>query len=152
MSKNIGIMEKNFRFLPPRPCPFIAGKNIEVKRMNYLKILEENTKLPKTKIAQILGISKSNYSDLYSDLEKGKILSIKHAIKLSNHFHVSLDYIYSDYITTEDCEKGVVDLTQIVVNAKEYNLLSTYRVMGEKFGIKAQNIFDKLANVLIENF
>ena len=143
-------MEKNFRFLPPRPCPFIAGKNIEVKRMNYLKILEENTKLPKTKIAQILGISKSNYSDLYSDLEKGKILSIKHAIKLSNHFHVSLDYIYSDYITAEDREQGVVDFTQIVVNAGEYDVVSIYRAIGEKLGKGGQDAYREFGNTLLE--
>ena len=105
--------------------------------------------LTQSEMANILNMKQQNYN---REENSETILSIKNALKIANHFHVSLDYIYSDYITTEDCEKGVVDLTQIVVNAKEYNLLSTYRVMGEKFGIKAQNIFDKLANVLIENF
>ncbi len=119
--------------------------------MNSLKFIEEQTKMTKTQLAQILGISKSNYSDLYSDIEKGKVLSIKHAIKLANHFHISLDQIYNDYITPEEREQGVIDFTQIVVNAGEYEIISIYRAIGEKIGKGGQEAYREFGNTLLEN-
>ena len=112
-----------------------------------LKELRTQLNIPLTEMANILEISKGSYWSL----ESGEtIMSIKNALKIANHFHVSLDYIYSDYITAEDREQGVVDFTQIVVNAGEYDVVSIYRAIGEKLGKGGQDAYREFGNTLLE--
>lgn len=74
--------------------------------MNILKHLEETRNLSKLELAKILDISKSNYSDLYRELENNTtILSIKKALKIHEHFGISLEEIYG--ITKEEQEQGL---------------------------------------------
>ena len=103
--------------------------------------------LTQSEMANILNMKQQNYN---REENSETILSIKNALKIANHFHVSLDYIYSDYITAEDREQGVVDFTQIVVNAGEYDVVSIYRAIGEKLGKGGQDAYREFGNTLLE--
>ncbi len=102
--------------------------------MNILQKIEESTKTTKTELAKILEISKSNYSDLYRDIENGTILSIKKALILAKHFNLSLDEIYE--ITPTEKAEGIGNHA-LTLSDEEYDWIEIYsellRIMGEDY-------------------
>ena len=112
--------------------------------------LRKNNNLTQIEFCKILGIAQGNYKRLLDDLKNGKDLKSSIALNISKHFNISLDYIYSNYITSEDREQGVVDFTQIVVNAGEYDVVSIYRAIGEKLGKGGQDAYREFGNTLLE--
>lgn len=116
--------------------------------MNILKYLEETKKYPKSKIYNALEISKSNYSDLYKDLENGKILSIKKALILSEHFRLSLDEIYG--ISKEEQQAGIHATVKIDITPLEDDLLDVFREIGEKLGEPSQRAFIEIGKSILE--
>ena len=113
--------------------------------------LRKNNNLTQIEFCKILGIAQGNYKRLLNDLKNGKDLKSSIALNISKHFNISLDYIYSNYITSEDREQGVVDFTQIVVNAKEYDIISIYRTIGEKLGRGGQIAYRELGQSILDN-
>ena len=113
--------------------------------------LRKNNNLTQIEFCKILGIAQGNYKRLLDDLKNGKDLKSSIALNISKHFNISLDYIYSNYITSEDREQGVVDFTQIVVNAKEYDIISIYRTIGEKLGRGGQIAYRELGQSILDN-
>ena len=113
--------------------------------------LRKNNNLTQIEFCKILGIAQGNYKRLLDDLKNGKDLKSSIALNISKHFNISLDYIYSNYITSEDREQGVVDFTQIVVKAKEYDIISIYRTIGEKLGRGGQIAYRELGQSILDN-
>lgn len=113
-----------------------------------LKNLRENLNVSSVQMAKILGLSNGSYWTL----ENGKtILSIKNALKIANHFHISLDEIYSDLITPEERAEGVTDTMKVAINAMEDNLLTAFRELGEKLGEGAQKGVVQMIQSMVEN-
>lgn len=139
-------MKKNRGFCP-QCLTLNAWQKHKEKTMN-LKDLRKQFGLSQIEMAKILGMKQQNYS---REENGDSILSIKNAIKIANHFHISLDQIYNDYITPEEREQGVIDFTQIVVNAGEYEIISIYRAIGEKIGKGGQEAYREFGNTLLEN-
>ena len=113
--------------------------------------LRKNNNLTQIEFCKILGIAQGNYKRLLDDLKNGKDLKSSIALNISKHFNISLDYIYSNYITSEDREQGVVDFTQIVVSAKEYDIISIYLTIGEKLGRGGQIAYRELGQSILDN-
>ena len=116
-----------------------------------LEELRKNVNLTQIDFCKILGIAQGHYKRLINNLKQGKDLNSSIALNISKHFNISLDYIYSNYITVEDREQGVVDFTQIVVNAGEYDVVSIYRAIGEKLGEGGQEAYRELGQSILDN-
>ena len=113
-----------------------------------LKELREKCNVTLTDMAKILEVTKGSYWKL----ENGEsILSIKNALKIANHFHISLDEIYSDLITPEERAEGVTDTMKVAINAMEDNLLIAFRELGEKLGEGAQKGVVQMIQSMVEN-
>lgn len=118
--------------------------------MNILKHLEETRNLSKLELAKILDISKSNYSDLYRELENNTtILSIKKALKIHEHFGISLEEIYG--ITKEQQEAGLSATTTATITPLEDDLLEVFRTIGENLGEPAQRAFLAIGESIAKN-
>lgn len=67
--------------------------------MFNLEDFRKSKKLNQAEFAKILDTSQR----VYSNIETGdSILSIKNGLKIANHFGLTLDYIYSQYLTTKE--------------------------------------------------
>jgi DNA-binding XRE family transcriptional regulator len=111
-----------------------------------LKELRAKLNVSLTEMANILEISKGSYWKI----ENGdSILSIKNALKISEHFKISLDDIYG--ITKEEQEAGVTATITIPVTAIEDDLLTYFREIGENLGEATQIALVKLFENLADN-
>jgi DNA-binding XRE family transcriptional regulator len=111
-----------------------------------LKELRAKLNVSLTEMANILGITVGSYWKI----ENGdSILSIKNALKISEHFKISLDDIYG--ITKEEQEAGVTSTITIPVTAQEDELLMLFRDIGERIGEGGQRAIIQLCENLLEN-
>lgn len=100
-----------------------------------LKTFRTKQNLKQKDMQQILGMNNiSQYQELEKDIENGKILSIKHALILSERFNISLDDIYE--ITPEEKKAGIGH-HPLTLSDEEYDWIEIrselLRIMGDDY-------------------
>lgn len=110
-----------------------------------LKELRKQKQLTQAEMATILQLNQPAYHRLENS---ESILSIKNALKISQHFGISLDEIYG--ITKEEQEQGVHATITVQITPIEDDLLTAFREIGENLGNTTQlalvKLFEDLAN------
>ena len=111
-----------------------------------LKEFRKNKNLTQTDMAKIMQLNQQAYSRLENS---ESILSIKNALKLSQHFHISLDEIYG--ITQEEHTAGISATTTETITPLEDDLLTIFREIGENLGEAAQRAFLTIGESIAKN-
>ena len=113
--------------------------------MNLKELREKLNTLP-SQMAKILGYTSGSYWSLENS---ESILSIKNALKIHEHFGISLDEIYG--ITEEKQKAGISATDTAVITPLEDNLLEVFRTIGENRGEPAQRAYLAIGESIAKN-
>jgi transcriptional regulator with XRE-family HTH domain len=111
-----------------------------------LKELRKKRQLTQAEMAKILQLNQPAYHRLENS---ESILSIKNALKLHEHFGISLDEIYG--ITEEEQKQGLSATIKKDITPLEEDLLEVFRTIGENLGEPAQRAFIQLGESIAKN-
>lgn len=115
--------------------------------MNEIKKLRTNLNVTLTEMANILELTKGSYWKL----ENGEsILSIKNALKIHEHFGISLDEIYG-IVSPEERQQGIVDSLPVHINTLQSKLLDIFNEIGERLGENGQKAYIGIGESIIQN-
>lgn len=112
-----------------------------------LKKFRKQKNLTQNEMAKILDLNQQ----AYSRLENSKsILSIKNALKIHEHFGISLDEIYG-IISPKERQQGIVDTLPTQIDTLQSKLLDIFDEIGNKLGKGGQQAFIEIGKSLIQN-